>query len=58
MLKTFKVVFLWQGERHVALKIYTSKIEASVAVHELRSKGLQSWFEPANGGSNVLSSRG
>lgn len=41
----FRVIYLWQGERHVHSRIFRTLSEAAQIAYEMRLDGWQAWAE-------------
>lgn len=41
----FRIIYLWQGERHVLLHQPDNEFDANREVIKLRAAGFHSWFE-------------
>jgi hypothetical protein len=42
---SFRIVYLWHGERHVVLETYTDRKAAHWQVIQLRERGINAWLE-------------
>lgn len=44
-MKTYKIIYLWNGERHQLLRTFTKLEDAKMAIVDVRLAGFQAWIE-------------